>query len=276
MVIVNVLPMIQCACEMSRVKPTIWWLHESSEKFAAIYPNTLYEFCKYADGKCFDDIHILAVSNVARNNFHRYFPDTNVGILTYGIPDEAAEASGTKEKERIIFAVIGIMEKLKAQDIFIEAANQLNCAEAEFWIIGKDHQDDYSQRVRAMADGNPAIRFLGVMTREQMKERYREIDVVVCSSWEDCLPITMTEGMMYGKTCIVSDHAGTVDYVDDGKNGFVFESGNSDDLCAKMRWCVENRDKLETIGRNARKTYEEFFTIEKFGERLEKIVEECI
>jgi glycosyltransferase involved in cell wall biosynthesis len=236
----------------------------------------LYEFRRYADENCFEDIHILAVSDIARNNFHRYFPDVNVGILTYGIPDEAAEASGSKEKERFVFAVIGSIELLKAQDIFIEAADKLNCEEAEFWIIGKNHQDDYCKRVCAMADGNPAIRFLGVMTREQMNEIYQEIDVVVCASREETMSVTTTEGMMYGKNCIVSDHAGMADYVDNGKNGFVFESGNSDDLCAKMRWCVENRDKLETIGRNARNTYEEFFTIEKFGERLEKIVEECI
>jgi glycosyltransferase involved in cell wall biosynthesis len=236
----------------------------------------LYEFCQYADGNCFGDIDILAVSDVAKNNFCRYFPDTNVEVLTYGIPDEAAGYYGTGKKERLVFAVIGSIEVRKAQDIFIEAADKLNCADAEFWIIGKNHQDDYCQRVRVMADGNLAIRFFGVMTREQMHKLYPEIDVVVCSSREETMSITTTEGMMYGKTCIVSDHAGMADYVDDGKSGFVFESGNSDDLCAKMRWCVENRDKLGTIGRNARNTYEEFFTIEKFGKRLEKIVEECI
>jgi 3-methyladenine DNA glycosylase Tag len=41
-----------------------------------------------------------------------------------------------------------------------------------------------------------------------------------------------------------------------------------------MRWCVENRDKLDAIGQNARKTYEAYFSMEKFGERLEDVVEE--
>jgi glycosyltransferase involved in cell wall biosynthesis len=267
MVIVNVLPMIQCACEMSYVKPTIWWLHECSE----IYPNTLYEFRRYTDERCFDNIHIFAVSEMARNNFQRYFQGANVDILTYGIPDEAALPSESEEKERFVFAVIGGVVERKAQDIFIEAANQLDCEDAEFWIIGKNHPNDYCRMVRAMADGNPAIRFLGGMTRVQMNEVFRKIDVVVCSSREECLPVTMVEGMMYGKTCIVSDHAGMTGYVDDGENGFVFESENSDELCAKMRWCIENKDKLETIGKNARNTYEEFFTMEKFGNRLEEI-----
>jgi glycosyltransferase involved in cell wall biosynthesis len=269
-IIVNVLQMIQCACEISRIKPTIWWLHESSE----MYPGILGEFYKYTDEQCFEDIHIWAVSNIARNNFHRCFPNKDVDILTYGIPDEADWKIDNQKKERFVFAVIGCICEGKGQDIFIEAANQLNCVNVEFWIIGKNYQNNYGQMICEMADQNSAIRVLGEMTRKQMKELYHKIDVVVCSSWEETMSITMTEGMMYGKTCIVSNNAGMADYVDDGKNGFVFECGNANDLCTKMRWCIENRDELGTIGQNARKTYEEVFTIEKFGDRLEKIVKE--
>jgi glycosyltransferase involved in cell wall biosynthesis len=272
-VFTNVIQMIQCACEISCIKPTVWWLHESSDEYSPIYHNTLFRFQHYAYMTCFEKVNIFAVSNIARNNFNKYFPNAKVGILTYGIPDKTGEATIDEEKDNIVFAVIGSMERVKAQDIFVEAADKLNCAVAKFWIIGKNHYDDYCQKVCSMADKNSSIRILGEMTRKQMDELYRKIDVVVCSSRDETMSITTTEGMMYGKTCIVTKRAGMAEYVDDGKNGFTFESGNSDDLCAKMKWCVENRNQLNVIGQNARKTYEEFFTIEKFGERLESIIE---
>jgi glycosyltransferase involved in cell wall biosynthesis len=273
LVIANTLLMIQCACEMSRVKPTIWWLHECSENYEPFYSYTMYQFHKYANERCFDKVRIMAVSSIAKNIFQTYFPQSEVEILPYGIPDEAA-GSSLRKKDRLFFAVIGGIMVRKGQDIFIKAAEQLNCSDAEYWIIGNSCKDDFYDKIYAETSHNPSIQLLGGMTREQMNRIYRDIDVVVCSSREETMSIVVTEGMMYGKTCIVSDHAGMAAYVDDGKNGFVFESGNAGALCAKMRWCVENRDKLDAIGQNARKTYEAYFSMEKFGERLEEVVEE--
>jgi hypothetical protein len=64
-VIVNVLQMIQCACEISQVKSTIWWIHECSDKYVSIYPDIAYQFNKYFNNRCFEKIKILAVSNIA-------------------------------------------------------------------------------------------------------------------------------------------------------------------------------------------------------------------
>ena len=117
---------------------------------------------------------------------------------------------------------------------------------------------------------------LGVLTREKIYKAFSQIDVVVCTSFEDPLPIVMTEGMMFGKTCIATDNTGTADYIRDGENGFVVPAGNCKALKEKMEWVIQNQDKLEGIGRKARETYKKYFTMDVFAENLEKAITETI
>ena len=93
---------------------------------------------------------------------------------------------------------------------------------------------------------------------------------------EDSLPIVATEAMMYGKVCIVSDKTGTADYLEDEKNGLICKAGDPKDLCRKMRWVIKNREKLKTMGSEARKVYEKHFTMDNFGKRLEEALKETM
>lgn len=273
-VIVNVLQMILCAYEISKIKPVIWWIHESKTMFE----NILYQFSECAKYDALSNINIFAVSSIPRNNFNFFFPERIKNLLAYGIPDRRIQDS-QRNRDKMIFAIIGIVNPRKAQDIFIQAINLLEDDVREnmiFRIIGSIGTDDYSNYIKELSSKVSAIQILGELTRHEINDVYKDIDVVVCPSLEDPLPIVMTEGMMYGKICITSDANGTVDYIEDGKNGFICKNRDPADLAKKMRWIVNNKDKLQDIGIQARKTYEKHFTLEKFGDRLEAALLEAV
>lgn len=269
-VIVNVLQMIQCACEISQIKPVLWWIHECGEKYECIYSDTLLRFNQYANEKCFQKVHIYAVSDIAKKIFKIKFTNASVGILPYGIPDERRKFVN-KNETKLIFAVVGYCQERKGQDIFIEAIARLKgCVKkkAEYWIIGKIPENDFGNKIREMASKDSMIKIWGEMNREQMREIYNKIDIIVCPSREETMSIVVTEGMMYGKPCIVSDNTGMAEYIVDGENGVICKAGDCVDLSLKMKWCLENTDVLQSMGDKARLVYENFFTLEKFGERL--------
>ena len=58
----------------------------------------------------------------------------------------------------------------------------------------------------------------------------------------------------------------------DGKNGFVCESGNVEALYEKMKWILEHKNKLAHIKMNARKTFEDNFTLDALADRMEGII----
>ena len=81
-----------------------------------------------------------------------------------------------------------------------------------------------------------------------------------------------SEAMMFYKVCIASNKTGTSAYIENYKNGLVFNVENPKGLAEKMEWILSNRDKLRSIGIEARKLYEEKFSEAIFEKNLiEKI-----
>lgn len=69
---------------------------------------------------------------------------------------------------------------------------------------------------------------------------------------------------MQEKSGIFSSVAENVEFIVKGENGYIFESKN---LAEKIRYVLNNRDKLKYIGCEGRKVFEEFFTLNKFEEK---------
>lgn len=271
-VMVNVFQMLPVVCQLKGKKPVLWWIHEPEE----LYKPVLKEFSEYNNKALFDSVNIVAVSRIAQNNFNEYFYNCIKKTLAYSIPDiltkkEIKYEIQSKNNRIITFAIIGSIIERKAQDIFISAINQLSKEEIDksrFYIIGSYDSGEYASRIIEESKKLKNIIVTGNLTREEMNNIYSKIDIVVCPSREDPLPIVMTEAMMYRKPCIASDSTGTADYIKDGINGFVCKTEDSEDLCEKMRYFIHHQEKIEIMGKEARKVYEEYFTMDKFADRL--------
>ncbi len=277
-VIVNVFQMLRCACIVSRVRPVLWWLHESSSSYTRAYPLTRDNHWEYDNVDAMKYLHIMAVSVKAKENFNHYYKSRIREILPYGIPDTYMPGK-KKEHKKHVFAVIGEVYQLKAQKIFLEAISMLTEKErnnVEFWLIGKCGNDPYASEVKRKARKISEIKMLGELTRDQMRAAYENIDIVVCPSLEETMSLTITEGMMLGKICITTDATGISDYMEDKVNGLICKAGSTDGLYLKMKWVLENTDMWEQIRKQARKTYENHFTMEKFGIRLQKAIEDTM
>lgn len=272
-VLVNVFQMALCALEISKIKPVLWWVHEPRD----FYEKTIDRFYEYMCRERLELIKIYAVSDIAKNNFKFHFGEQPISVLPYGIPDRDRSIHPKNESDSMVFALIGAVCPTKAQDIFIKAIRLLSAEEKRnirFWIIGYIGKDKYCAEIKEAVSGDEAIKIVGKLNRSEMHEAYRKIDVVVCPSLEDSFPIVVTEGMMYGKTCIVSDKTGSARYIRNRESGLICKSGDAVDLCRQIRWTISNRGNLSAIGEKARLIYKQNFTLEKFGHRLEDALQD--
>lgn len=275
LVMVNVFQMIRSACMISQYKPVFWWIHECSDKYDSFYAVTRDNHSEFDNCSVMKKINIMAVSSIAKANFNFYYEKRIRNILPLGIPDKY---SGRKMQVtgKHIFAVIGAIVPKKAQLVFLEAAEILikkKKRDLEFWLIGSGEVDFYSEKVHKKADGISQIKFLDELTQEEMRNMYELIDTVVCSSAEETMSMVIIEGMMNKKVCITTDATGIADYIQDGVNGLICAANDAKSLSEKMEWVVENPRQCSIISENARKTYEKYFTMEKFGQRLDKAVQ---
>jgi len=57
----------------------------------------------------------------------------------------------------------------------------------------------------------------------------------------------------------------------DRHNCLLVPQGSAEELARTILWCLENRDRLEDIGRNGRLLYDRLFSAECIARRLQPI-----
>ena len=276
-VLVNVFQMMNCAYQISKIRPVLWWIHENRSIWNSIYQDTQREFNEINSREWMNRLQVVGVSNVAKEAFNHFYPSISDRIMPFGIPDKYIKNDNNELCNRkIIFAVVAGFAMYKGQEILVRAIKKLSKQEnqmIEVWFIG------FEETVRPWlgleeSEGDN-FRFFGVLLHKEVIKIFPQIDVLVCPSLIETMSMSTIEGLMYGKLCITTDQTGIAKYITDGINGFVVKANDPDDLKNRIEWIIQNKDKWDPIKRNARNTYEQEFTLELFGERLEFELKRC-
>ena len=269
-ILFNSLPMVRCALKVNQKNRKIVWLHENEDT----YDEVRYWSDEIQSVAHDDSIAIFAVSNRARNIFlSEYRVKRKIEILF--APIEDWNNTRRINKNEFVIVLIGNICQRKGQDIFLDAIRGIPKEKKShmlFLLIGSKGIDEFSKAVyeKTLLENNVIL--LGERSQQKIRSIYSYIDLVVVPSREETLSMVAVESMMMRKTCIVSDHCGIAEYISDGVNGFVFKSEDVDELTKMIVKLFDNKVNLNTVGEQARKLYEEHFSIKKFEERLSYIL----
>ncbi len=272
-VIVNTVVMAMAAYRISKYKKVIWWIHEGEDRYTHAYSYTwdLYPECFEEDW--LERVSVYSVSNKGRRNFLEFFPNAEVKLCPLGIPDEKEEMV---EDGIITIAIIGYLSQLKGQKVLAEAVGMMPAekkSKLRVWMIGSDDVDEeYTQIVKNTIKKDDCFTLLGQKNRAEIRELYKSIDIVVCASQAECLPLSIIEAMMHGKVCVTTNNTGIAEYIEDGKNGFIVKAGDPDELKKCLMYIVDNPDVWKKVAMEARRTYEEYFSMGVFARNVERVI----
>ena len=261
--------------ELSLRMPVLWWVHEPSTALHPYYHVTRYCFPALDTPAWMEHIRIAGVSRIAQKTFEAYYPHQSDSVLPIGEPDTAGRLRAWSTHHPLRFAILGVVNENKGQELFLRAALQMPealRASSEFLVIGGYGADAaiVSPRVQPLLFKFSQARFLGWQKPEAVAELLPRMDVIVCASLEETMSMPIVEGMMHGKICITTDNTGVADYIEDGRNGFVVEAGNVTVLAQCMTKIHQHIDEMQPLRAAARATYETYFTMDVFGDRLEE------
>lgn len=108
---------------------------------------------------------------------------------------------------------------------------------------------------------------------KNVKPYYQEISVhVLPTYYREGLVTVNLEASATGRAVITCDNIGTRETVKDGYSGFIVPVKNVQALVEKMIYFLENPDKVEEMGNNARKYVEENFDQRKINEKICNII----
>jgi len=255
-------------------KHLIWWIHETVAGFTAVTHITddlplLFAVCEsvwLGSPLCFPFVS-------------KYSPPDKLHLLFYGCEDTALPHH-PHPTGKIVFSIIGSVEPRKGQDIFLNAIkqlpNELRC-KAIFRIIGSplpfDESVKFHKKVLAKTLLIAEVECIENMPPNKLMEFYAETNVLVSASWDDPMPIVITQGLMFSKVCLCSSVIGHAQLLEDRKDGLLFTNKCVEELSAKMAWIIQNPNELTVMGAAGRKVYEKYFLINSFVNNVEKLIQ---
>jgi colanic acid/amylovoran biosynthesis glycosyltransferase len=86
---------------------------------------------------------------------------------------------------------------------------------------------------------NVELRFIGFANTETVYQEMRSNDILCTPSRDEALGIANAEGLASGISVVSTRVSGIIEVLDGGKNGWLAEPENADDLAEKLKVCIE-------------------------------------
>jgi glycosyltransferase involved in cell wall biosynthesis len=116
------------------------------------------------------------------------------------------------------------------------------------------------------------IIFHGIKINEEKDFLFKNATIQILPSYLEGMPTSIMEGLSYGLPIIASKVGVIPEVIKNGENGFLIDPGDRDGLVKNILELAKNRELANQISKNNRNYFLQYFTIEKFCQRLEKVI----
>jgi glycosyltransferase involved in cell wall biosynthesis len=213
------------------------------------------EYDSYFDGKfaqrwerrrheiALADVIVVNSSLTAKSHIAAGADPDKTFVATLGAPPTIEEIKVLSGRALGPLSVLyaGSFSLLKGGHYLLEAWRSLNagCA-ATLNVYGRI---ELPERVTASADG---VVFHGSVPQPELYAAYEAADVLVFPTLCDGFGMVVAESLAHGLPVITTDQAGAADLLT-SENGFIVPAADSKALDDALRWCLDNRDRLQVM-----------------------------
>ena len=141
---------------------------------------------------------------------------------------------------------------------------------AKLLIAGNGPEKDNLESLIKASNLQDHVELLGYRTN--INEYHQISDLLVACSIREGLPINVIEAMMCKKPVVISDNRGHRELIDNGKNGFMVDVGDSEKMAQHICELLEDDDKYMTFADNAY-AFSKRYSKSKVKEELKEIYE---
>jgi starch synthase len=194
----------------------------------------------------------LAVGShfVKQSLVDRGIPSQKIHVIPYGVDVSFWGKAWVREKptnKKLIFIYTASIALRKGFHYLIQAWRDANLPNAELWVCGFN----YLPKCKEFESFLPTIKFLGPKSHSELMEIYKLAHIYVLPSLFEGLARSGLEAMAAGLPCIATWESGLTDFIEQGENGWVVPSANSQALAEILRECSRNRNALSRFSEKA-------------------------
>lgn len=157
------------------------------------------------------------------------------------------------EEPSIVFCSTGRLSKQKGYEFVLEAFPQLlkENKNAYYLILGSGEQRKELQNLIDERELSKHVLLLGY--KKNVIEYLNAADIYLFPSVFEGLAFSLIEAMSAGLPIIASDKGPIPELIEHKKTGLLMDINDSQDVLEKLKWGIENMDKMSGFGINARR-----------------------
>lgn len=213
---------------------------------------------------------IVGVSKYDEINLKQEGIKKNVTYVYNGVKDASADTP-SKQNEAILQQLFALKDKYKK--VIISIARDDAPKKIDLFLEIAKRMQDYA--FVWLGNSNDHLKTDNVLLLGQIPMGYQLLKAsdlfILCSNYEG-LPMSIIEALSFGKP-VVSSKVGGVTEILDGNNGFAVDN-KEENFQRAINNIFASEEKYQTFSANARKTYEEKFTLEVMTSGYDKLYSE--
>ncbi len=204
-----------------------------------------------------------------------------VSVIPNGIPQPPSQRSSAEMRRILglppdprvrIIGMVGRLVEYKGHEVLIHAAREVlaRAPDTAFLAVGYTRTESYKQSLIRLAEE------LGIRDRFTITEYpggigdiWNAIDIHAHASLFDSLPISIAEGMSFGKPAVVTSAGGIPEIVQHGVTGLVVPPGDPASLAGALLDLLNSPELARRLGVKARERYEQFYRPEIMAREME-------
>lgn len=160
------------------------------------------------------------------------------------------------EGEKLKLLFVGGLDKahyFKGIDVLLKALSGVK-DKYELNVVGNgDLIESYKETAEKLQITN-SVNFLTDLDNDELVKYYQNTDLFILPSINKCeaFGLVLIEAMATGKPVVASNLPGVRSVFKEGEHGYLFETGQSDNLIEVLNKIYLNREKLKNMGEKAR------------------------
>ena len=221
----------------------------------------------------------LAVSKTVAEKYQAGMPAAKIHYSYQPIVvDQSShpDISPTRKKSQFTCIIVGRLQEGKRQEDAIRALAVLREQGiiVQLWLVGGWDQA-YFAFLRSLVQENnleEQVRFLG-----QVNNAFpylQQADVLLLCSRCEAFARVVVEAMKAGQPVLGTRSGGTVEQIQEGFNGLLYEPRDHKELAEKMKYLYDHPDKAKEMGKNGQQWATRTFTRKRYQDEIARILGE--
>ena len=236
-------------------------------------------FNRWLYKKTFKHAYLISLSPRLTADISTVYPGKPF-VLPNGIVNTSPQQLERISNDSPLILFLSNLVLSKGIKVFLEAVLELKNDGIPFnaWIIG--NSADYSiEEARRFVQANSLsqqVQVLGPRYGKEKEESFKQADIFVLPSLNECFPVSILEAMQFRLPVIASAIGGIPDMISEKKEGLLVQPGDVSDLKEKLALLLLNATLRKELGFNGQNKFIQNYTIEHYNQGLANIFDQIL